>query len=49
MKILVFSDIHGDLGALERLMEVEADYYFAAGDMVNWGRGLDACLPRTDD
>ena len=42
MKILVFSDIHGDLGALERLMEVEADYYFAAGDMVNWGRGLDA-------
>ena len=42
MKILVFSDIHGDIRALERLMEIEADYYFAAGDMVNWGRGLDA-------
>ncbi|MBM3814974.1 MAG: hypothetical protein FJW20_25415 [Acidimicrobiia bacterium] len=42
MKILVFSDIHSDLRALERLLEIEADYYFAAGDMVNWARGLDA-------
>jgi len=41
MKLLVFSDIHGDAGALERLMAIEADYYFAAGDMVSWGRGLD--------
>jgi len=41
VKILVFSDVHGDLKALERLVETEADYYFAAGDMVNWGRGLD--------
>lgn len=41
MKILVFSDIHGDLKALEKLMDTEADYYFAAGDMVSWGRGLD--------
>ncbi len=23
-------------------MEIEADYYFAAGDLSNWGRGLDA-------
>jgi Icc-related predicted phosphoesterase len=37
----VFSDIHGDARALERLMAVEADYYFAAGDLVSWGRGLD--------
>jgi hypothetical protein len=43
MKILVFSDIHGDTRALERLMEIEADYYFAAGDLCNWGRGLDRC------
>ena len=43
MKILVFSDIHGDYGALERLMETEADYYFAAGDLCSWGRGLDRC------
>ena len=41
MKVLVFSDIHGDLRALESLVETEADYYFAAGDMVNWGKGLD--------
>src|SRR5512138_966587 len=28
MKLLVFSDIHGDYAALERLMKIEADYYF---------------------
>ncbi len=43
MKILVFSDIHGDYRALERLMEIEADHYFAAGDLTSWGRGLDGC------
>jgi Icc-related predicted phosphoesterase len=43
MKLLVFSDIHGDLGALRRLMDIEADYYVAAGDLVNFGRGLDRC------
>ncbi len=43
VKILVFSDIHSDLGALERLVETEADLYFCAGDLVSWGRGLDAC------
>ena len=43
MKLLIFSDIHGDLGALERLLDTEADYYVAAGDLVNFGRGLDRC------
>ena len=43
MKLLIFSDIHGDLGALARLMETEADYYVAAGDLVNFGRGLERC------
>jgi hypothetical protein len=43
MKLLVFSDIHGDWAALERLMEIEADYYFAAGDLLSWSRGLDKC------
>ena len=43
MKILVFSDIHGDYRALERLMEIDADYYFAAGDLTSWARGLDGC------
>jgi len=40
-RLLVFSDIHNDARALERLMKIDADYYFAAGDLVNWGRGLD--------
>jgi Icc-related predicted phosphoesterase len=43
MKLLIFSDIHNDLRSLERLMATEADYYFAAGDLVSFGRGLDAC------
>jgi uncharacterized protein len=43
MKLLIFSDIHGDLRTLERLMEREADYYFAAGDLTNFGMGLDRC------
>ena len=43
MKLLIFSDIHSNHQALERLMAMEADYYFAAGDLVNWGRGLEAC------
>jgi len=29
MRLLVFSDIHGNKSALERLMDTEADYYFA--------------------
>lgn len=41
MRLLVFSDIHGDAAALARLMEIEADYYIAAGDLTSWGRGLD--------
>src|SRR5207245_3872427 len=31
MRLLTFSDIHGDLRALGTVMEIEADYYFAAG------------------
>jgi Icc-related predicted phosphoesterase len=42
MKLLIFSDIHSDAPSLERLMSIEADYYFCAGDLVNWSRGLDA-------
>ena len=45
MKLLIFSDIHTDKAALERLMEIEADYYFAAGDLANFGRGLDQLGP----
>ena len=42
MKLLIFSDIHSDAQSLDRLMSIEADYYFCAGDLVNWARGLDA-------
>jgi uncharacterized protein len=39
-RLLVFSDLHNDARALQTLMAIEADYYFAAGDLVSWGRGL---------
>ena len=45
MKLLVFSDIHNDVRALERLLETEADYYFAAGDMLTWAKGADKLGP----
>jgi uncharacterized protein len=45
MNLLIFSDIHADYVALERLLSTEADYYFAAGDLVNWARGLDRVGP----
>ncbi len=45
MKLLIFSDIHGDKAALEKLIATEADYYFAAGDLANWGRGLENMGP----
>jgi Icc-related predicted phosphoesterase len=41
VKILIFSDIHGDRRALEALMQIEADHYLCAGDLTNWGRKLD--------
>jgi len=41
MRALIFSDIHSDRQALEKLMDIEADYYFCAGDLVSWQRGLD--------
>ena len=44
-KLLIFSDIHTDKAALDGLMDIEADYYFAAGDLANFGRGLDQLGP----
>jgi uncharacterized protein len=40
-RALIFSDIHNDARALKKLMEIEADYYFADGDLVSWARGLE--------
>ena len=45
MRILVFSDIHGDTAALDRLLDIEADMYVAAGDMTTFTRGLDRIGP----
>jgi uncharacterized protein len=41
MRILIFSDIHGDTRALERLLARPADLYIAAGDLSVFGRGLE--------
>lgn len=43
MKILIFSDIHGDTRALEKLLAQPADIYIAAGDLSTFGRSLDRC------
>ena len=45
MRLLVFSDIHNDQRALKALLDTEADYYFAAGDMITWARGMDQIGP----
>jgi len=42
MRVLVFSDIHNDRKALGDLLAMEADLYFAAGDLVSWARGYDS-------
>ncbi len=43
MRVMIFSDIHNDLAALRKVLATDADYYIAAGDLVSWERGLDAC------
>ena len=43
MKVLIFSDIHGDLRALERIVAQPADIYIANGDLSNFAKGLDRC------
>jgi Icc-related predicted phosphoesterase len=40
-RVLLFSDIHNDWKTLDRLLAIDADYYFAAGDQVTWAKGLD--------
>lgn len=43
MKVLIFSDIHNDIRALERVLMQPADIYIAAGDLSTFQRGLDHC------
>jgi len=43
VRVFIFSDIHGDLRALNRIVEQPADLYIAAGDLATFGKGLDRC------
>lgn len=43
MKIWLFSDIHGDLRALDRIVAQPADLYICVGDLATFGRGLERC------
>ncbi|HKF52677.1 MAG TPA: metallophosphoesterase [Candidatus Acidoferrales bacterium] len=45
MRIQIFSDIHGDVKSLEKLLGVPADVYISAGDLTNFGKGHDTCGP----
>ena len=45
MKVLIISDIHGNLAALDAIRE-EADKVFCLGDIVNYGPYPTACLER---
>ena len=41
MKVLTFSDIHGDMRSLERVLAQPVDIYIAGGDLSTFGRGLE--------
>lgn len=43
MRILIFSDTHGDLRSLERIVAQPADIYIAAGDLSTFRKKLDKC------
>ena len=43
MRILIFSDIHGDTRALERIVATPADLYISAGDLSTFGKALERC------
>ncbi|HTU33823.1 MAG TPA: metallophosphoesterase [Candidatus Acidoferrum sp.] len=43
MRIFIFSDIHGDTRAIERVMTKPADVYIAVGDLSTFGRALERC------
>jgi uncharacterized protein len=43
VKVLIFSDIHGDIRALARIVAQPADVYICAGDLATFGKGLEKC------
>lgn len=46
MKILIYSDVHGNLPAFERMLKYEAncDSYICLGDLVNYGPWSNECV-----
>ena len=48
MKILIISDIHGNLSALDAVRE-ESDMVFCLGDIVNYGPHPNACIKRVQE
>jgi putative phosphoesterase len=52
MKILIFSDIHGNLPALEKVLNKEmhhVDGYINLGDVVNYGPWSNECVERVSE
>jgi Icc-related predicted phosphoesterase len=43
VKVLIFSDIHGDLRALARIVAQPAGLYICAGDLATFQKGLEKC------
>jgi Icc-related predicted phosphoesterase len=43
VRILIFSDTHGDIRSLERIVAQPADIYIAAGDLSTFRKKLDNC------
>ena len=43
MRILIFSDTHGDIRSLDRIVTQPADIYIAAGDLSTFRKKLDRC------
>jgi predicted phosphodiesterase len=46
MKILIYSDVHGNLPAFEKMVNVESDVsgYISLGDIVNYGPWSNECV-----
>ncbi len=46
MKILIYSDVHGNLPAFEQMLKVEdkCDEYISLGDLVNYGPWSNECV-----
>lgn len=46
MKVLIYSDVHGNLPAFERMLEIEkdCDKYICLGDLVNYGPWSNECV-----